>query len=179
MAKPEDDLSHPRALLRPCLLLLLAEHPGHGYDLVERLKPLGFDWGGPGPLYQTLRRMEDAGLVRSTWDASQAGPARRVYELTGDGGATLATWAEGLDRLTGLLGEYKARYEQVAAAVAGATAPVPPAPVTPAPAPGPEAPPPAAPAPGPETPPPAGDQPSRGRDRRVIPFGRGGRRRGG
>ena len=113
MARLEDDLSHPRALLRPCLLLLLAERPGHGYDLVERLKPFGFDWGGPGPLYQTLRRLEEADLVVSNWDASAAGPARRTYELTDDGWEALAGFAEGLDRLSTRIDEYRARYRRV------------------------------------------------------------------
>ncbi len=113
MARLEDDPSHPRALLRPCLLLLLAERPGHGYDLVERLKPFGFDWGGPGPLYQTLRRLEEAGLVVSNWDASAAGPARRTYELTDEGWEALAGSAEGLDRLSARIDEYRARYRRV------------------------------------------------------------------
>jgi poly-beta-hydroxybutyrate-responsive repressor len=114
MPRLEDDPSHPRALLRPCVLLLLAERPGHGYDLIERLRPLGFDWGGPGPLYQTLRRLEDAGWVVSAWDASDAGPARRTYELTPEGRATLARWADSLDRLTTMLAEYRSRYESLA-----------------------------------------------------------------
>ncbi len=113
MARLEDDPSHPRALLRPCLLLLLAERPGHGYDLVDRLKPFGFDWGGPGPLYQTLRRLEEAGLVVSAWDASVAGPARRTYELTDEGWEALADSAEGLDRLSTRIDEYRARYRRV------------------------------------------------------------------
>ncbi|HEX2043480.1 MAG TPA: PadR family transcriptional regulator [Acidimicrobiales bacterium] len=113
MARLEDDPSHPRALLRPCLLLLLAERPGHGYDLVERLKPFGFDWGGPGPLYQTLRRLEEAGWVVSAWDASAAGPARRTYELTEEGWAVLAEFAEGLDRLSSRIDDYRARYRRV------------------------------------------------------------------
>ena len=114
MAKLEDDPSHPRALVRPCVLLLLAERPGHGYDLVERLKSFGFDWGGPGPLYQTLRRLEDAGWVESSWDASATGPARRTYELTAEGRDVLAGYAEGLDRLTELIELYRDRYRRVA-----------------------------------------------------------------
>ena len=113
MARLEDDPSHPRALLRPCLLLLLAERPGHGYDLVERLKPFGFDWGGPGPLYQTLRRLEEVGWVVSTWDASAAGPARRTYELTPEGREMLSAFAEGLDRLSGTIEQYRVRYRRV------------------------------------------------------------------
>lgn len=113
MARLEDDPSHPRALLRPCILLLLAERPGHGYDLIERLKPFGFDWGGAGPLYQTLRRLEDSGLVISAWDASETGPARRTYQLTSDGSHVLASWAASLDSLSGMIATYRDRYADV------------------------------------------------------------------
>ncbi len=78
----DGDLGPPRALLAPCLLLLLAESPGHGYELMERLKPLGFDWNGPGPIYRELRALEAANLVTSAWSAPKAGPVPRVYELT-------------------------------------------------------------------------------------------------
>ncbi len=111
MARLNDDLSHPRVLLRPCLLLLLAEQPGHGYDLVERLRSLGFDWGGAGPLYQTLRRLEGTGLVVSSWDASQAGPARRTYQLTPAGWDTLRASTDGLGRLARLLDDFGTRFD--------------------------------------------------------------------
>lgn len=41
----------------------------------------------PGSLYRALRSLEDDGVVCSSWDTSNAGPAQRVYELTdlGDG----------------------------------------------------------------------------------------------
>lgn len=115
MARLDDDLSHPRVLLRPCLLLLLAEQPGHGYDLVERLRSLGFEWGGAGPLYQTLRRLEGAGLVVSAWDASEAGPARRTYRLTSVGWDTLLASTMGLERLGLLLANVRARLDAAVA----------------------------------------------------------------
>jgi len=116
MARLEDNLSHPRAMLRPCLFLLLAEQPDHGYDLVERLKSLGFDSDGAGPLYQILRRLEADGLVASAWDASDAGPARRTYRLTEQGWATLRASADALESLGRFLGDYRSRYEAAVAA---------------------------------------------------------------
>ena len=44
------DGGQPKNFARPCLLLLLAEAPGHGYELMERLTALAADWGGPGPI---------------------------------------------------------------------------------------------------------------------------------
>ncbi len=76
----EIEMRRPRELLAPSILLLLAESSGHGYELMERLRPLGFDWGGPGPIYRELRSVEDAGLVTSDWFVGQSAPGRRVYE---------------------------------------------------------------------------------------------------
>jgi PadR family transcriptional regulator PadR len=72
----------PKNFLRPCVLLLLREQRGHGYDLLERLKPFGFNRDDPGRLYRALRALEDEGLVQSAWEPSAAGPDRRIYELT-------------------------------------------------------------------------------------------------
>ncbi len=106
----EGDVAHPRALLAPCLLLLLAEAPGHGYELMERLKPLGFDWGGPGPIYRELRALENNGLVASAWSAPRAGPVPRVYELTNDGRKALDRCASNVVELTGLLNQFLSRH---------------------------------------------------------------------
>jgi poly-beta-hydroxybutyrate-responsive repressor len=72
----------PKNFLRPCLLLLLHESPAHGYELRERLRPLGFNRDDPGRLYRALRALEEDGLVDSAWQSSAGGPDRRTYELT-------------------------------------------------------------------------------------------------
>lgn len=102
----------PRSLLTPCLLLLLAESPDHGYKLMERLKPLGFDWNGPGPIYRELRAMEAANLVTSAWSPPKAGPVPRVYELTSAGREALERSAAGIIELRGLTAEYLARFRR-------------------------------------------------------------------
>ncbi len=111
----EGDLGSPRALLGPCLLLLLAESPGHGYELMERLKPLGFDWNGPGPIYRELRSLEADNLVTSTWSLPKAGPVPRVYELTAAGRQALERSAAGMTDLQALITQYLARYRKVTA----------------------------------------------------------------
>lgn len=111
----DGELGQPRALLAPCLLLLLAESPGHGYQLMERLKPLGFDWNGPGPIYRELRALEAAGLVTSAWSPAKAGPVPRVYELTSAGQHALERSAAGLTDLRGLIARYLARFNKVVA----------------------------------------------------------------
>lgn len=114
----DGDLGPPRALLAPSILLLLAEAPGHGYELMERLKPLGFDWNGPGPIYRELRALEAANLVTSAWSAPKAGPVPRVYELTDAGRQALERSAAGITDLQGLIAQYLARYRKVSAGAA-------------------------------------------------------------
>ena len=73
-------------LTRPTALVLVALARGirHGFDVLDAT---GLE---SGTVYPILRRLEDAGLVRSQWepvrDARDAGrPPRRYYELTGMG----------------------------------------------------------------------------------------------
>ncbi len=90
-----EDLSPglPRNFVRSCLLLLTAEQPSHGYDLLDRLASLGVAGADAGGLYRTLRSMEQEGLVHSHWETSTAGPARRTYQLTDEGRDWLHAWA--------------------------------------------------------------------------------------
>lgn len=111
----EVEMRRPRELLPPSLLLLLAETPGHGYELMERLKPLGFDWNGPGPIYRELHTLESDGLITSRWDVGASGPGRRVYEITPTGRASLERSVQGVGALQSLLAHYLHRVHQVAA----------------------------------------------------------------
>lgn len=79
----------PRAYLRPGLLILLAGGPAHGYDLLDQARRLGISVPDPGGLYRILRSMEHDGDVRSWWEPSDSGPARRTYVLTDQGRAAL------------------------------------------------------------------------------------------
>lgn len=107
-----EQLRLPNVLVSPFLLLLLAESPGHGYQLVERLKSVGFTERRAGSLYRELRRLEDEGLVTSHWEASQTrGPARRVYELTTAGRRSLRACVAGAEGLTLTLNEFADRAE--------------------------------------------------------------------
>jgi PadR family transcriptional regulator PadR len=102
----------PRNFLRPCILLLLREESAHGYDLLQRLRPLGFVRDDPGGLYRALRALEQDGLVRSSWDDSGSGPDRRVYRVTRAGleelhqsAKSLANVREALDAFLDRTGE--------------------------------------------------------------------------
>ena len=91
----------------PALLLLLAERPTHGYELLERLPPLlGEERVDVGNLYRVLRALEEDGVVTSEWRADLPGPTKRTYALTDDGRALLAAWLESLDALRGDLDDF-------------------------------------------------------------------------
>jgi PadR family transcriptional regulator, regulatory protein PadR len=96
----------------PALLLLLAERPTHGYELLERLPELLPDERiDMGNLYRVLRALEEGGIVRSEWDADAPGPAKRIYELTDEGRELLDSWAEALRAAQDNVGSFLARYE--------------------------------------------------------------------
>ncbi len=103
----------PRSYLRPCLLLLLAEGTSHGYELLDQVGGLGLERVDPGGLYRCLRAMDEEGLVRSTWEPSTSGPARRTYELTDEGREWLHLVAGSMAEVARSLASYRDRYQRV------------------------------------------------------------------
>ena len=72
----------PRRFLRPFLLISLRQvGRSYGYELYEAVRELGVvvDLAG---VYRELRALEQRDAVCSVWEPSDAGPDRRVYELT-------------------------------------------------------------------------------------------------
>lgn len=90
MTPPASSAGLPRTYLRPCLLLLLSEGPSHGYELLEAVRDLAMQSAEAGGLYRSLRAMDEEGLVRSWWEPSESGPARRTYAITRSGKRALA-----------------------------------------------------------------------------------------
>ena len=73
------------------LLSVLSAGPAHGYAIITALRARSegmFDLP-EGTVYPALHRLEDAGLLASSW-ADADGRRRRVYALTSDGEAALA-----------------------------------------------------------------------------------------
>lgn len=73
-----------RGNVRAAVLMLLAERPMHGYEMIQEITQRSGGWWRPSPgsVYPTLQMLEDAGLVRAS---EQDG--RRTYELTDEGRA--------------------------------------------------------------------------------------------
>jgi PadR family transcriptional regulator PadR len=98
--------------VEPALLLLLAERPAHGYELVEPVAELiPGERVDMGNLYRVLRALEEDGLVRSEWDAAEPGPAKRRYELTPQGRELLRAWVKALRHTQQAVSKFLERYE--------------------------------------------------------------------
>jgi len=96
---------------QPRLLLELAKEPTHGYDLLEHLSQEGDVAPDPGNFYRMLRSLEKDGLACSTWETQNAGPARRVYELTDQGLEFLHAWAVIINHAHLSLGRFLLEYK--------------------------------------------------------------------
>lgn len=103
-------------LIEPCLLLLLHEKPSHGYDLIDKLVEFGFeeDAPDPGTVYRNLRRMEEEGLVKSTWITEGPGPAKRLYEVTPQATELLGTWVKEVEKSIERLENFLVRLKEFA-----------------------------------------------------------------
>lgn len=68
------------------LLSVLANGPAHGYAIIESLRARSenvFDLP-EGTVYPALHRLEDQGLLKSTW-SEDTGRRKRIYQLTPKG----------------------------------------------------------------------------------------------
>ena len=76
----------------PLLLSILLEGESYGYAILRRVAELSegqIAWT-EGMLYPVLHRLEERGLVRTRWVASEIGPARKFYALNSQGRRHLA-----------------------------------------------------------------------------------------
>ena len=97
------------------ILLALAEGPLHGGGLRGMIARQGLELAvDSAAVYRTLRQLEAEGAVTSTWDASKAGPALRVYSLTGEGRAKLDSWKEDIEHRITILNNFLRAYDRLA-----------------------------------------------------------------
>ena len=105
----------PEKFLESCVLLLLFAQPTHGYDLIEQLERFGFDskTQDVGAIYRALRKFEKEGLVKSQWEAGEAGPAKRLYEVTDEGENFLEEWVQSIQFTKSRLENYLKEYDKI------------------------------------------------------------------
>lgn len=104
-----------KGVLEMLVLQLLTEEPGHGYQLIVRLRQAGQGLLDikEGTLYPILYRLEEEGYISSAWSTpDNRGAAgrmpRRVYTVTSAGQDLLAqekeTWQQFADCVMKSLG---------------------------------------------------------------------------
>ena len=99
-------MKKPQVPLTPAvfhILLALADGPLHGYGIMQAVE-ISADADppmGPGTIYGSLQRMEDAGLVKEL--TARTDDRRRVFTLQPAGRRALAVEAERLSRLASLV----------------------------------------------------------------------------
>jgi DNA-binding PadR family transcriptional regulator len=99
-------MKKPQVPLTPAvfhILLALADGPLHGYGIMQAVESSAASEPamGPGTIYGSLQRMEEAGLVKEL--PSRTDDRRRVFALQPAGRKALALEAERLLRLTELV----------------------------------------------------------------------------
>ena len=89
----------------PLVLAILARGDNYGYAIIQRVRELSqghLEWTD-GMLYPILHRLEEQGLVSSSWRDSETGRKRKYYHLQNEGRRAL--------------GEQRAQWEAVHAAL--------------------------------------------------------------
>jgi poly-beta-hydroxybutyrate-responsive repressor len=93
--------------------LLLHCNEAHGYELLDDLNPFGFEQNPVdlSTVYRVLRGLEEQEFITSHWDTDNAGPARRLYRITGEGDRYLAWWVADLRETDRVLHHFLATYD--------------------------------------------------------------------
>lgn len=96
-----------RGVLSLCVLGVVAQGRTYGYAVATRLAEAGLGTVKGGTLYPILGRLENDGLVVSSWGEGDSGPGRKFFEITDAGLAHLADrsgqWADFVLRAQSLL----------------------------------------------------------------------------
>ncbi len=80
-----------RGVLTLCVLAIVAEQPQtYGYAVAQRLYEAGLGHVKGGTLYPALTRLEQEGLLTSSWQAGDGGPGRKFFAVTAAGRRELA-----------------------------------------------------------------------------------------
>ncbi|WP_327295059.1 PadR family transcriptional regulator [Streptomyces sp. NBC_01197] len=87
-----------KGVLDLLVLSCLTGGESYGYEIAKALAAAGLGEIKGGTLYPVLNRLEEAGLATGEFRATERGPGRRYYRLTGAGRKALteqsASWLE-------------------------------------------------------------------------------------
>jgi poly-beta-hydroxybutyrate-responsive repressor len=100
--------------IEPSILLFLSKGSSYGYDLIEKLRELGFHKESIdiGSVYRTLRTLEKEGFVRSAWQEAKSKRKKRYYNITPQGKILLEMWTERIKERKRALSRFMKIYQQ-------------------------------------------------------------------
>ena len=77
---------------RPIVMAILSQGDDYGYSIIQRVREASggeLQWS-EGMLYPVLHRLEDEGLISSSWKHTENGRRRKYYRLKAAGRRSLA-----------------------------------------------------------------------------------------
>lgn len=89
-----------KGILEGCVLAVISQQAVYGYELVAKLRELGFAELSAGTVYPLLQKLERQGHLKSQLQASSEGPKRKYYYLTPLGQEQLADFKQDWQHLT-------------------------------------------------------------------------------
>lgn len=100
--------------IQPSILLALYLDSAYGYQLIQNIQKFGFVEGmaPPGMIYRHLRQLEEDGFVSSQWQTEEAGPAKRIYQLTEEGREMLSVWVDYMEKQAERLDNFVKKFRQ-------------------------------------------------------------------
>ncbi|WP_209123726.1 poly-beta-hydroxybutyrate-responsive repressor [Alkalihalobacillus sp. BA299] len=102
----DTSISPSKNFVLPFILLILSRMSLHGYELNQKLQSFGFHTVDQGNLYRLLRKLEKENLVKSEWDTTGTGPAKRLYSITDVGKNFLQGYAKKLELYQSMLDQF-------------------------------------------------------------------------
>lgn len=111
-----------KGTLEGCVLAILRQEEGYGYEISQKLERYGFGRIPEGTIYPLLLRLEKRGSIQATFRASPGGPQRKYYALTESGQRELTEFfhhyeelTHAVDQLIRMTGGYRHAQEDEAA----------------------------------------------------------------
>lgn len=83
-----------RGVLELCTLQIVSAGETYGYAVIQQLEAAGLGKIKGGTLYPILSRLEDDGLLKSSWREGDNGPGRKFFAITAEGRKRLADRTE-------------------------------------------------------------------------------------
>lgn len=78
--------------LEGCILQIISKEDSYGYDILQKLKSVGFTELNEGTVYLILLRLQKNGCLTTYKTESPIGPGRKYYKITPKGEVQLETF---------------------------------------------------------------------------------------